>query len=331
MKECLVTHLQDSVDNDNLRKYGVVRFTAENITDGNSSWIKIWDNNGGHVVVNGGTAYAEAARTTSLGSEFDITSDAFSFWLSDGNSDVEVTGVYNITKVSLGANVSVNIEDVCYNSDGLVIEGYKTPSHSALFVGDIDTLEDRDAGSIIIKKLQENTCVVLTGVSGNVKNLNKFGFDLNGFNSMIVQFYTLPDSANTPSDIHGDIAAFATFNADWKTKLIEIKTQQGNVGKLYGNIESFRDYTNIEAFNLNMIEVTGNLSTALGRMTNLSLIGIGGHKEAFDLADLFDTLHNNGKTSGSIQIWAGENKTVNGGPWVNGSSVTFNMNGWTIE
>lgn len=331
MKRCIVTTLQDTADNNTLRKYGVLRLTAKNIEDGNSSWIKIWGNNGGHVSVNGGTAYAEAGRTTSLGSEFNITSDAFSFWLSNGNTEIEVDKVYNITKISLGINVSVNIEDICCNSDSLVIEGYKGTDYPAFFTGNIDTLEDRDAGSIIVKKLQQGSCIVLTGVSGNVKNLNKFGFDLNGFNGMTVQFYTLPDPTNTPSDIHGDIAAFAGFNSDWKTKLIEIKTQKGNVGKLYGNIEAFKDYINIESFNLNSIEVTGNLSTALGRMTNLSLIGIGGHKDAFDLADLFDTLHTNGKTSGSIQIWAGLNKTVNGSPWTNGNTVTFTANGWTVN
>lgn len=330
MGKCLVTRLQAVVDNDNLKKLGELRFVAKDVTEGNQSFIKVWGNSGGHVVVKGGTAYAEAARTTSLGSEFDIPSSPFSFWLSDGNSTVSMTSVYGVTEISLGSNVSVNIEDLGYTPAGLNIGGYKSTELSGLFIGDIDALEHREAGSIVLKKLQNGTPIVLTGVNGDVKNLDKFGFDLNGFGGMTVQFYTLPDSAGTPSDIHGDIAAFAGFNNDWKTKLTEIKTQQGSIGKLYGNVESFKDYTAMQKFNLNFIDLTGNLSTALGRMTGLSLISIGGHKEAFDLADLFDTLHTNGKTSGSIQIWAGLNKTVNGTPWVDGTSVTFTSSGWTV-
>lgn len=320
MENCLVTKLKGTVNNDSLKKLGELELIASGVSSSANGWITVFNNIGGHVNVVGGIAYTDDNRSTALGSEFDIASNLFRFTLSDGDSVIKITSVYGITRISFGANLVLRIDDLAYAKEGVSIGFYDDNP----LVGNIDSISNRNTGSIILNKMSIASNLNLEGVNGSVGNIDKFAIDYGSTSSVFVINFK-------NSGIVGDVSAFGEFNSNLKTKITTISTNTTNVGKLYGNVESFEDYVNMRVFDLNYIALTGNLATALGSMIQLELIAVGGHSAAEDLKNLFDALYDNGKTSGSIHVWAGSNKTVNGTPWVNGNTVTFSASGWTVN
>lgn len=322
MGNCIVTKLSEVVNNDSLKKVGQIDLVANGIANGSNGYIRIIDGDGGHIVSNG-TIYSDSARSQSLGSETDITTAEFYVTFSNNTTKISITSKYNITRYEIGSAIKIaDVGDLAYSPNNVVVgywNGYGLPTFGG---GSIDDLAVRQSKSVIMKRLGTYSALALEGVSGNIVNLDKFGFDNNNRN--------YSDLSLRGSSIKGDISAFANFNTDWKTSLNLIITNDANVGKIYGNIEAFSDYVNISSFQLNNISITGNIATALGRMTKLTLIEISGHTGAEDLKNLFDTLYSNGKVSGSITVRAGSNKTLNGGTWTNGSTVTFTANGWSV-
>jgi hypothetical protein len=317
---CLVTKLKGTVNNDSLRYYGEFKLLGNEITLGNNGFVRVLGLNGCTVIIEDGQAYSDEQRTISLGNKFKVTSDNFYFVLSNGNPVVRFAdgAVYKCTRVAAGTKINFDVSDLLYAKQGVILGVYGNP-----ISGNIDNLAERADGSIVIQKL--DSAVADISAYGNIANLSKFDFDANGQSGYLG--FDLNDSA-----LVGNISAFASsaFN-HLKEQMTRISTGSNNVGKIFGDVESFKDYTNMVFFDLSYIELTGNLATALGEMTKLSFIAVAGHSAAEDLKNLFDALHANGKTSGSIQIWAGSNKTVNGTPWVNGNTVTFSASGWSVN
>lgn len=318
MGKCLVTRLQEVVNNSDLKLLGEIRLVAKGVSVGNEGVVRVSGCNGGKVIIEGGTAYAEEGRTTALGSKFDITSDNFFFVVSDGDCVIKITSVYSMTRIATGVKVIISLPDLGYAPTGVILAGYP-----AKISGNIDSLGRRESASVVLQMLDANNTVSFENCSGNIANIDKFAIDYNGQGSEFgVDF--------KGSNIAGDASAFATFNSNLKEKLTYISTNTTNVGKLSGNVEAFKDYTNMVHFDLNYIPLTGNLATALGHMTKATLFAVGGHAVAEDLKNLFDALRANGKTSGSIVCWMGSNKTLNGGTWTDGSTVTFTASGWSV-
>lgn len=322
MAKCLVTKLQAVVDDDNLKKMGQIDFVASGITTGDNGYIRVVDGIGGYIVADG-TMYSDGARTQAIGNTAEITAASFGVTFSNDTTRISVISKYGITRYETGVAIKIaDVGDLAYSPNPVIVSYFAGLGTPIIYSGNIDDLAVRPSKSVIFQKKQDAVTVDLRNLCGSIGNLDKFGFDANGFTNSTV---SLRDS-----EIKGDISAFAAFNSDWKTVVKTITTNQANVGKIYGNIEAFKDYSGIVMFDLNYINITGSLVIALGHMVNLESIAIGGHTGAEDLANLFDALHTNGKTSGSIQIWPGANKTVNGTPWVSGNTVTFTASGWTV-
>lgn len=299
MENCLTTTLRGSSSAE-LRKLGEMMFSVENGT-GSTQFVNINSTDAFHIDSTG-EMFSDMAMTQSLGHSADFANNC-AIYCSGGV--VKVLSKYSIYHIKLGTNVSIQYSELNYTKKPLLFfDSLKGDIDSLTTFGEMDiTLEPWDSGDYIYFRF-----------TGDISNINKFRID---------RWMMLNQSM-----LKGDIAAFGGFSTQYKQSLTGIETGTANVGKLYGNVEAFSDYVNMTFFNLNYIQLTGSLETALGKMTGLTLIAVGGHKQAEDLKNLFDTLYANGKRSGTIECWMGGNKTLNGEAWTDGK-VTFTNEGWS--
>jgi hypothetical protein len=155
-------------------------------------------------------------------------------------------------------------------------------------------------------------------VTGDIVNLKKFHLG------------NLINIRLRNSNVYGDLSVFADCDDSFKANMGQISTTESNKGKIYGNIEAFKDYTGFELFALQGgVSISGSVVTALSNSKNIREIAIDTRTGAEDLAPMFDAWYNAGRTSGTCHFWIPD-KTVNNVS-VSDGIVTFTSNGWTIQ
>ena len=255
MGNCLVTKLAGEINAD-LPKLGNITLLvdADSSSVDNTRFLGVTCTQSITIDVTDG------GSITGKGSKFILEPGTHSLTCSTGTYFVKMYPCYSITKLQTGYYVKVNdVAELVSLSNPADVTFWIQSSDTSTFGvgGNIDKLAIRGYGSIKMKDTAAR--LFLSGCSGNVASLGVFDLTNNVSNIGGVVLRN--------SYIKGDIAAFASFDT-WKTARIIISTNRSNVGKIYGNVEAFKDYTGITNFDMNYIELTGSLVVGLGKMVD---------------------------------------------------------------
>jgi hypothetical protein len=326
-KNCLVTRLNGIVDNDNIPVLGEMRiFTLEGSSTNSDVYIQVG-------MTEDGTLHAYKGKFTRWNSPTELEDDtvsASSIRVIKGiPSEETIIGIkskYNTNFIGMGNYVCINdIADLRWMAQGAEISIVKG-ANPIFGSGNIDALSELPDGAIKISKLPSGSGVQrfsLKNVSGSLVNLEKF--------ELMSDMALWLDSAT----ITGNFSVFASMSNAWKTYLKQIHTDSSNKGIIGGNINVFSEY-NFSNIYLNNIYINGSIAVGFGNCTDLTQISMNLHKDAEDLASWLDTLHTNGKVSGTLNLYnMGTNKTItyNGSshPFVNDTDIVFDANGWSVS
>lgn len=240
MGNCLVTQLKESVNNDSLKKLGVMRFSL-NVTStstqykfygavANKSYLKIISGpSGGKITSNTGSID---------GTEFYLKPDLLTYTFNvTGTYVIEITDKYNVSALDV-VNSDVDLSDLYYSE--LTIIGVSGDDN----VGDLNKI---DLSNILDLKVQNCSSII-----GDLSEIN---FSSSLRNVMIV----------LSPNIKGDISAFAG-----KTSL---RTLAFNNNKLTGSLSSILDCTSITNLQLNNSLVSGNIADLMSN-GNLVMSGL---------------------------------------------------------
>lgn len=319
MGKCLVTRLQEVVNNSNLKKLG--EMIVETTGDNSDSEYQI-----GFVASDVVTLFCADGiydiNDVLQGTTVNVPANSEAYYRIKKNKKLSIIPKYGIKRWQPLVGIKVNLDDFTYMdlSDGI-------KSYSKVVNGMLENvLEKHGVGTIPLLWMAGGVGVLPIGDTIDPTALSVF----NGISETKIIFRIESTNGDKLSggDLYDIISNIHGFTPDMLYEC-DIFPDVSNPNKFSCNVEKFANCTNLLRFCPNYTtNITGSLITACSNMTNLNTIAIPGYAGGEELAPLFDTLHSKGRTSGTINLWAG-NATINGGTASN-VRVTFNANGWTV-
>lgn len=230
---------------------------------------------------------------------------------------------YGIKRWQILAGIKINLDDFTYMDLSTGIKSY-----SEVVAGGLENvLNIHGAGTIPLLWVAGENGILPIGDTVDATALSVF----KGISDTKIRFILEDTNGNKLSggDLYDIISNIQGFTPDM-LYVVDIYPTVSNPNRFSCNVEKFANCTNLLRFCPNYITtgITGSLVTACSNMTKLTAIAIPGYTGGEELAPLFDTLHSKGRTSGTIDIWAG-NATINGGS-ASDVRVTFSASGWTV-
>lgn len=325
MDKNLMVQLQEVADDSNIKVLGQLvlgKGQTSNTADSFRWFIFIAD---GPVTarnldgINMTQRYPDESATAT---EFSWEAGRHSLLLTEDAQRVILESKYNITELRIGNTLFFDdVADMAFMPAPIYSKSFDS-SIATINGGNLNKLSYLEDGSIDWEgsDVQGEETVLQFGnsVTGDIVNLKKFRLG----SPIHLRLRN--------SNVYGDLSVFADCDNSFKTNMRQVSLNAANKGKVYGNIESFEDYTNIDIFSIQGgVSIFGSVVTALSNSNAIREIAIDTSTGAEDLAPMFDAWYNAGRTSGTCHFWIPD-KTVNNVS-VHEGIVTFTSNGWTIQ
>jgi hypothetical protein len=322
MKNCVITKFNESTNNSD---YPVIGQMNIRIVAGSSLGIRPLPNKTIHMS-SSGDLYTEAEGGTNMGRDFDLDSSKYHHLFNHSNVEqtVKVTSKYDV----LICNDTVeDYSDLMYNGTNALIKNFGSSTFANL-----DTLKEYGHANKLLTIYNDTLApgaildIPIWKHSGNMSNMVYTDINLGSGKARLI----LGASSDTRG-VEGSTGWLRNATQNWKQYTMGVYAGLTSSDKVSANVEDFEEYVNMMDFDMKYNSVTGNLATGFGHATSIRYIDVSKHEQAEDLSSLLNALYTNGKVDGTLQIFAGSNKTLNGNPWVNGTIVTFTNSGWVIN
>jgi len=320
MGKCLITRLQEVVNNSNLKKLG--EMIVETTGDWGDSEYQIGFNSSEAVTLFCADGIYNMNNVLQ-GTTIQVPANSEAYYRIKKDKKLSIMPKYGIKKWQILGGIKINLDDLAYSDLSTGIKSY-----SKVVTGMLENiLKTHGAGTIPLLWIAGENGVLPIGDTVDPTALSVF----KGISDTRIRLILESTNGNKLSggDLYDIISNIQGFTPDM-LYVCDILPDVSNPNRFSCNVEKFANCTNLLRFCPNYTtNITGSLVTACSNMTKLTAIAIPGYAGGEELAPLFDTLHSKGRTSGTIDIWTG-NATINGGT-ANGVRVTFNASGWTVR